>query len=344
MKRLTNKIIASAVMGGCLLAATSSPALDVYLRAEAFTKTLAGGKQVLMWGFAQDSDLNFDDATAPTVPGPQINVPDTDTTLIIHLKNNLTVPVSIVVPNQNGYVRDADHATFVDDQGRTRARSFAKETAPAGTGTYQWDNLTPGTYLYFSGSHSSLQVQMGLYGALVHKTDTGEAYPGHTPAAEYLVLFSEIDSTVHDAVAAGNYRDFTDPAWVPVDPNLPVVDSTIHSEPDYFLINGEAYTAGQTAVPVGTAAQSILLRLLNASVNTRVPVVYGLDQTIIAEDGRLYPYPRILTAPELPALKTMDALVTPAVAGTYPLYDRGLGLVNGTSSPGGMLVHLQVAP
>lgn len=336
MNRLTTKLITSAMVGGCLLAATSSPAQEhhVYLRAETLTKDLPGKADVLMWGFARDTDQDFTttDGEPASVPGPQINVLDADTTLVIHLKNNLAAPVSIVIPNQNGYVRDPaavvpEHTTFTDAQGRTRARSFVKETQPGQVGTYQWNNLTPGTYLYYSGSQPALQVQMGLYGAVVKKTSAGEVYLGQGAPSEQLVLFSEIDSKVHDAVAANDYG-----------PGLGM-SSTIHSVPDYFLINGESHP--NVPALTGTADQPLLLRMLNASVNTRIPVVYGLDQKVIAEDGRLYPYPRIHTAPEFPALKTMDVLLTPAT-GEYTLYDRGLGLVNGVESPGGMLVKLVV--
>lgn len=339
MKRLTTRMIASALMGSCLIAASSSWAAEVWLRAETLTKDLPGKPGVLMWGFALDADQDFTTTDgAATVPGPTITVLETDPTLVIRLKNNLTVPVSIVIPNQNGFVRDAAHGTFTDAQGRTRARSFVKETAPGAEVTYTWNNLTPGTYLYYSGSHSALQVQMGLYGAMVRNAAAGSVVVD----TEQVLVFSEIDTKVHDAVAIGNYRNFQDPAWAPANPAQPVVNSTIKSVPDYFLINGTAYEAGQPSLAAGNPGQTVLLRMLNASVNARVPVIYGLEQEVIAEDGRLYPYPKQLSAPELPALKTMDVLVRPTAAGTYPLYDRALGLVNGTQSPGGMLTYLQV--
>lgn len=337
MKHLTTKLIASAVMGGCLFAASSSWAAHVvYLHASTLTKDLPGKPGVLMWGFGTNGQ-------PATVPGPQITVPPGETTLEIRLKNNLTVPVSIVIPNQNGFVRDAAHSTFVDAKLRTRATSFVKEAPAGGEVTNVWNNLTPGTYLYYSGSHSSLQVQMGLYGAMVQNATATDIYSGVQAATEQVVLFSEVDTKVHEAVQIGNYRDSKNPGWAPADATKPVVDSTIHSIPDYFLINGQPFTAGQAPVTIGTAGQTVLLRLLNAGVNFHVPFVYGLDQKIIAEDGRLYPYPRNLTAPELPAMKTMDVLVTPA-AGIYPLYDRALGLVNGTNSVGGMLTKLQINP
>ena len=36
---------------------------------------------------------------------------------------------------------------------------------------YYWNNIQPGTYAYQSGTHPQVQVQMGLYGAMVKNSD-----------------------------------------------------------------------------------------------------------------------------------------------------------------------------
>ena len=52
----------------------------------------------------------------------------------------------------------------------------------------------PGTYLYQSGTQPSIQVPMGLYGALAVVDGTvGQAYPGISYDADAVLLFSEID-------------------------------------------------------------------------------------------------------------------------------------------------------
>ena len=38
----------------------------------------------------------------------------------------------------------------------------------------------PGTYLYQSGSHPAVQVQMGLYGGVTSDAAAGEVYSGVT--------------------------------------------------------------------------------------------------------------------------------------------------------------------
>ena len=72
-----------------------------------------------------------------------------------------------------------------------RVRSLTHEAAPGGTADYNIA-LKAGTYLYQSGTAPSLQVPMGLYGALVVRNGAA-AYPGVTPNSEALVLISELD-------------------------------------------------------------------------------------------------------------------------------------------------------
>lgn len=369
MKRSKNTLLTAAlVCGTAVFAALPSQAKTVYLSVEAFTKTLPDGtttgKSVLMWGYREYTAADFASPTGnASSPGPAIVVPPGDSTLVIHLKNNLDPALgldlaasSIVIPGQNGYVRTAgtdaevvkiNYPTYpktVAEDPRLRTRSWVKEAWPGGAPViYQWDNVTPGTYLYHSGSRPQLQVQMGLYGALTKTvddsttTDVIEVYPPKTVGgaavtanAEVVLLLSEIDTKVHDAVAAGQYGR-----------GLPM-SSTIHSVPDYFLINGDAYPDATTALSV-TAGQTVLVRLLNAGNNERVPVFNGQYLSLIAEDGRLYPWPREQYAPLLPALKTTDALWSaPAAAGEVVVYDRRLGLANGMQPNGGMIKKLTV--
>ncbi len=302
MKNSTTKAMTSALLcGACLLAATSSWAATVNLRAERFTKTftLPGGAttNVEMWGFALD-------AGAPTVPGPALTLAPGETELVVNLQNNLTVPISIVIPGQEGFVRDAAHTTFADAQGRTRARSLVKETPAGATRQYVWTGFRPGTYLYHSGSQPALQVQMGLYGMLKQDAVDGRAY-GVPYANETTWFFSEVDLDVHAAVQAGTYGT--------------TVKSMIHSVPEIYLLNGEPYQVGELQL---AANQTNLLRLLNACFDERILVLYGYHLTLLAEDGRQYPYPKVEAAVNLPALKTRDAVLVSAQADTVKVFDR----------------------
>jgi hypothetical protein len=138
---------------------------------------------------------------------------------------------------------------FVPPQQAIRARAFAQEAASGGTVTYKWNTnvaptattptyLKPGTYLYETGTHPSLQAPMGLYGVLIvthapqyeiegagtseaeiHLSNDpfaeGKAYPGAyqgaTPPSalanvpydmDAVLLFSEIDAIQNAAVDA----------------------------------------------------------------------------------------------------------------------------------------------
>lgn len=316
-------------MGACLSFTATAWSADVYLRAEKFTKTLPAGSvpaSVEMWGFAL---RNADGTTygPATSPGPVITVPDTDPVLNIHLINTLPEPVSIVIPGQQATLGD------VQTLPNGRIRSFTKEAAPGGPEVvYVWPNVQPGTYLYHSGSHPALQVQMGLYGAVKKDAATGQAYAGVPYSAEVTLLLSEIDVDVHEAVRNNQYG-----------PGL-TISSMIDSIPEYFLVNGEPYTAAQTPIPAGQAGQTTLLRLVNACGDDRVPVLNNYLVKVIAEDGQKYTYPKDLSAVLLPALKTRDALLVPDQAGTVMFYDRRLGLANHTAPDGGMYQQLTVGP
>ncbi len=242
-----------------------------------------------------------------------------------------------------------------------RVRSFTSEvanntTAALAVGTYCWTGLKPGTYLYQSGTHPALQVQMGLYGALVVDgscgTGTRCAYLGVAYDREVVAVFSEIDPQVHAKVANRTYGSEI--------ANNPMT-STIFYEPQYFFVEGEASDGAnapvaygsKAVVTAGTANQRILLRMVNAGIEAHAPLLNGERFTLVAEDASPYTasaaydqHPQYSTL--LAAGKTLDAILTPSAAGTYVLLDRRRGLANTGASSGadasGMLVNLVVAP
>jgi hypothetical protein len=178
--------------------------------------------------------------------GPTIVVPAGDP-LTISLANQLPTPTSITILGQIGggigkpnYALSPAHtgaslttfvgqapANFTPPTQGPRARSFAPEAdgavgGVAGTQTYTWTNLKPGTYLYESGSRPSLQVPMGLYGVLIvtgnagvtpvpggpnsaYSATTGGASPTSVPLnydADATFLLSEVDVLQNAAVDA----------------------------------------------------------------------------------------------------------------------------------------------
>jgi hypothetical protein len=312
------------------------------LQAASTTMTMPDGRVVTMWGFASCTDGTFASCGPVTVPGPRLKV--TNGNLTVNLRNGLPDPVSLVIPGQQTVMTpvwvNPTNGTITGNGSRpvgdttSRVRSFTHETAPSTDGVYEWSSLKEGTYLYQSGTHPAKQVQMGLYGAMTYDDTPGTAY-GTPYASDVVLLFSEIDTALHDAVAAvpSQYGPGT------------AMTSTIDYEADYFLINGAAYAPGNSPLmgtPPMVPGQTALLRFLNAGLDNRVPIVLGQYLVPLAEDGNPVPYSIPQASLLLPAGKTMDVTIAPADKGYLPLFDRRLGLSNASSADGGMLAFLQV--
>lgn len=324
MKKNTVKRMLFGVLTVLVLSTSGLKAAEYFLRADTTTLTLPNGSNVVMWGFARDSSFGALDGVV-TVPGPQLTVLPNDSVLTIHLDNRLPEPVSIVIPGQ----------TIVPVPVRTvdgRARSFTTETSTSNAApvNYVWSNLRPGTFLYQSGTHPSVQVQMGLYGCVRKNYASGQAYPGVSFDTEITLLYSEIDTVLHDAVATGQYGP------------TKTVTSTVNYAPKYFMINGRSYTNGMAPISAGLPGDAVMIHFLNAGLETHVPIVNNAYLKLVAEDGFKYPYPKDQYSVFLPAGKTIDALFTSSVSNVLAVYDRRLDMMNATTSPGGMLTYLSI--
>ena len=346
-----SKALCLAVGAVLLLSAKANAQATVNLIAAPMTKTitLPNGTAIGVpsWGFAVDANGNhvLDAGEVPSVPGPRLSLPAGTSTLTVQLTNLLPEPVSFAVLGQQ-----ASGAPVRDGSGRIVAMA-PEAAANGGTATYTFSGLKPGTFLYESGSHQAVQVQMGLYGALtLNAADaaTGspaQAYAGTSFDADTLLLFSEIDPALHDAVVSGNYGPGK------------AVTSTIDYAPSIFLINGESYHTGAASLQAGQAGQRTLLRLLNAGLESHVfalappsrdsqqagqPAVDGMTLQVVSEDGNKYGDPRAQVTVLLPAGKTHDALWVPMGGGEFSAYDRALRLEAGNQALGGMLAKLAV--
>jgi FtsP/CotA-like multicopper oxidase with cupredoxin domain len=250
----------------------------------ALTGTRCPGDTIKMWLPA--------DGTGLLAPGTFVITADEGDSLTITLSNELAIPVSLVIPGQvltpnNGPVWFTDIAhpytsgtlpgSRPEGDVTSRVRSFSHE-APAGAPgvpgaatAYTWPSLKPGTYLILSGTHPSLQIQMGIYGILAVNAAGEVPYPGITaPGQESTFLFSEIDPTIHNSV--------NDTALVAANPTIP---STNIFYPKYFLINGKAFP-GNNPIPIGAAGSTTLLRFANAGLDTYVPILQGESMQVIA--------------------------------------------------------------
>lgn len=357
MNSKISKLVSSRLLllAALPLAANQALAVEYWLQ----TGTAPAVMGVPMWGYALCGAGVTEPASCAgsvTVPGPALTVPPGES-LIVHLKNNLPVPTSLIIPGQTKNAMApvwfepsalATIYTGARPAGNTtaRVRSFDVEApADGGSATYTWTTIKPGTYLYQSGTQPQVQVQMGLYGAMIKDAGIGKvAYSQGTTNVIYnkqvTLLYSEIDPALHAAVSNGTYGT-TGPT------------STLDYQPKYFLINGTPFPAASLS-PVATvpAGQNTLLRLLNASLKTHVPTINGQYWKMIAEDGNPYPYlnnPRQQYTAFLAAGKTMDVLLAPNNASStanarYAIFDsRQFDTNNGTQG-GGLLAYLDVTP
>ncbi len=100
----------------------------------------------------------------------------------------------------------------------------------------------------------------------------------------------------------------------------------------------------QETIPV-TAGNTVLLRYVNAGLQSHAMSTLGIAQKAIAVDGHALAHPHSMVGETIATGQTLDALVTiPAAApdGTrFAVYDANLMLRNSTASGfGGMLTFL----
>ncbi|MBZ5569652.1 MAG: multicopper oxidase family protein [Acidobacteriia bacterium] len=137
---------------------------------------------------------------------------------------------------------------------------LTQEAAPGGTVTYRFTAATPGTRAYYSGTQGDLQIEMGLYGAIivlpsavpaactsgVHASNLaaqshwGESdfrlaaaaydHPGTCYDREYLFQFSEIDPRIHRQAEEQSTRGCTGCMTVATEPYVPA----------YYMVNGRS--------------------------------------------------------------------------------------------------------
>ncbi len=224
------------------------------------------GQMVYSWGYgcASTAGLTFLPATdiagscgTMQIPGP---------TLIVTEGQTVTVTLSNGLPASAGNTSILFPGFQVTSSGGV-AGLLTQEAAPGGSVTYTFTAGSPGTRAYYSGTQGDLQVEMGLYGAII-------VLPAHVPGVcinqpvrsnlygvtgnkeqdyrlsqaaydhakscydrEYLFQFSEMDPNIHaQALAQVN-------AKVGCTAGAPGCSLTVPTEPyhpAYFMVNGRS--------------------------------------------------------------------------------------------------------
>jgi FtsP/CotA-like multicopper oxidase with cupredoxin domain len=236
------------------------------------------GNAVYSWGYgcngapAGFAPAAITNATcgAMQVPGPTLIVTEGQT-VTVNLINNLPVAAgntSILFP---GFAvkTSCNAAPAVGAVGLLTC-----EAAPGATVTYTFTASSPGTRAYYSGTQSDLQVEMGLYGAIIVLPKSVPSVcsaglpaiaPGNNKAAqaqwketdfrlaaaaydhpktcydrEYLFQFAEVDPRIHNAALAQVTALGATGACAGGSTGCTLQVPTEPYHPAYFLINGRS--------------------------------------------------------------------------------------------------------
>ncbi len=237
----------------------TGPTFNLAARAEYLTQP--DGSSVYSWGYGCNgapagfapSAISGTFCNNMQVPGPTLIVTQGQT-VTVTLTNNLPTAAgntSILFPGFN--VSSSTGAG-------TERGLLTEEATPGGAVTYTFTATTPGTRAYYSGTQGDLQVEMGLYGAIIvvpssvpaecsstihtsnqlAQTFHGEhdfrlaaaAYnhPGACYDREYIFQFSEMDARIHREAEQQSLRACKNCMSVATEPYVPA----------YFMINGRS--------------------------------------------------------------------------------------------------------
>ncbi len=267
-----------AVMGAMLLTATAYAAApgitgpSFNLTAQSAYISQPDGQAIYSWGYGCNgapagfaprpggADLANANCSPMQIPGP---------TLIVTEGVPVTVTLTNGLPTAAGNTSILFPGFTVTSTGGV-AGLLTQEAVPGGSVTYTFTPTSPGTRAYYSGTQGDLQVEMGLFGAIIvlpgtvpgacttpairtnlygvpSFTGTAEQDFRLAPAAydhartcydrEYLFQFSEMDPNIHiQALAQVNARL----GCVVTDPKCSLNVPTEPYHPAYFMINGRS--------------------------------------------------------------------------------------------------------
>jgi FtsP/CotA-like multicopper oxidase with cupredoxin domain len=215
------------------------------------------GELVYSWGYGCSGTATYAPAAfaaagigfCPTMqmPGPTLIVKEA-TSFTVTLTNSLPTPAgntSILFPG----------ATVTSSGGV--AGLLTQESTQSNAVTYTVTYPGPGTYSYYSGTQPDLQIEMGLFGAVIvtptstysncTATETGRVDYRHAASAydhaltcydrEYLFQWSEMDPRIHSQALAQVTAKGACVAGA-AGCSLDVVTEPYH--PNYFMINGRS--------------------------------------------------------------------------------------------------------
>jgi hypothetical protein len=305
------------------------------LTASAGEISIPDGGSVHAWGYGTD---------LMQYPGPTMMVTQ-GTPVTVTLVNSLPPwagNTSMVFPGQT--------VSIVGPNGVDGELTREAELG-GGAVTYTFTPTEPGTYTYYSGTNTEIQIEMGLTGALIVRpaagdpgcpgNDTGWAYDHKASCYddEYLFFLTDMDPEVHQLAEQGRMSEIDITGRFPV----------------YWFINGrggpdtmlgnfvdwlphQPYDSGVLMEP----GQKLLMRVVGGGRDLHPFHHHGNHARVIAKDGMLLTGPAesgssmgpdlaysVFTIPSVPG-ETVDAIFTWTgmglnwdIYGTGPDYDHG---------------------
>jgi FtsP/CotA-like multicopper oxidase with cupredoxin domain len=320
--------------------AVAAPSFDL-VASPAYT-TQPDGQMIYSWGYGCNSAparfLPFG-GTCPTMqlPGPTLIVSEGDT-VSVTLTNSLPAAAgntSIVFPGfQVSAAASATQPATCTAATAAPAGVLTTEAATNCSVTYTFVATTPGTYSYYSGTQSDLQIEMGLFGALIvvpaptaangNFTATCAKGPSSLAATaydhnatcydrEYLFQFSEMNLEIHQAAEAAVAKGGTGPLNVATEPN----------QPEYYLVNGRSmpdlmdtpYATSYPHQPYNAnphmhPGELMLMRVIGQGRRQHPFHFHGNHARVLARDGNL-----LLSATDVTKLAGPLLFTTPTVPG-----------------------------
>jgi FtsP/CotA-like multicopper oxidase with cupredoxin domain len=278
MKRLLSLVAlaASALAGAVAQAAapgitsTNGTAATFNLTAQTAFLNQPDGKAIYSWGYGcvAGQSPTFVPAAITTASCGTMQVPGP--TLVVTEGQKVTITLTNNLPTAAGNTSILFPGFQVTGTGGTTGL-LAQEAPPGATVTYTFTAGAPGTRAYYSGTQSDLQVEMGLYGAIIvlpssvptacsaglpatnpganakAKAAWGEAdfslaksaydHPSTCYDREYLFQFGEMDPNIHSAALAQVTATTGCTAGAP---GCSLLVPTEPYHPAYFLINGRS--------------------------------------------------------------------------------------------------------
>jgi len=231
--------------------------------------TQPDGQSIYSWGYGCSGDpAGYAPSAITTTFCKSMQIPGP--TLIVTEGQTVTVTLTNGLPTAAGNTSILFPGFNVTATGGTPGL-LTQEATPGGTVTYSFVASSPGTRAYYSGSQGDLQVEMGMYGAVIvlpsaipaactnglptsnpganktAQTSWGEhdfrlaaaAYdhPKTCYDREYLFQFSEMDPNIHTQALA---QVTALGSCLVADPKCHLEVPTEPYHPVYFMINGRS--------------------------------------------------------------------------------------------------------